>query len=310
MKKLRTLLLVVGLLFALTAGAQKPAGDPALAGLGRGFVSGTAHVNGTTLHYVRGGRGPAIVLLHGYPQDWTEYRDIMPALAKRFTVVAPDLRGVGRSAAPLDGYDAPNLAEDVRQLAQRLNLGKVYVVGHDVGGMVAYAYARLNPRTTRGAMVLDVPLPGIDPWDETTGRMWHIGFHQVPGLPEALIADRQAVYFRYTSFSDTETFSDADVDRYAAAYAKPDQLRAGFEFYRAFPENGEFNAAQRGRSDVPLVWAAGGRSPFADLGPEMAESLRAQGSTDVTTAVVPDSDHFVVNAQPEFVTRMIERHAS
>jgi pimeloyl-ACP methyl ester carboxylesterase len=116
--------------------------DPGVAKLGKGFVSKTAHVHGTTLHYVRGGTGPAVVLLHGFPQDWYEFHQIMPRLATKFTVIAVDLRGVGGSAAPLDGYDAAHLAEDVHQLAQQLRLERPYIASHDIGGMVAYAYAR------------------------------------------------------------------------------------------------------------------------------------------------------------------------
>src|SRR5499426_3671806 len=117
--------------------SQSPAGrpvDPAVAKLGNGFVSATADVNGTTLHYVRGGSGPGVILLHGFPQDWYEFHRIMPRLAKKFTVVAVDLRGVGGSVATPGGYDAPSLAEDIAQLAQQLELKRAYVVGHDIGG--------------------------------------------------------------------------------------------------------------------------------------------------------------------------------
>ena len=130
--------------------------DPGLATLEGGFVSGTAQANRTTLHYVRGGTGPAIVLLHGFPEDWYEYHQVMPLLAKHFTVVAVDLRGIGGSAATPDGYDAANMAEDVHQLVEHLHLEHVYVVGHDIGGMVAYAFARRYTETCRGVMLLDV----------------------------------------------------------------------------------------------------------------------------------------------------------
>jgi pimeloyl-ACP methyl ester carboxylesterase len=118
--------------------------------LGGGFESEFAEVNGTRIHYVRGGSGPAIVLLHGFPEDWYEFRLVMPRLAKQFTVLALDLRGVGESAPSETGYDAANLAEDVHQLIVSLGLEQVYVFGHDIGGMVAYAFARLYPRSARG----------------------------------------------------------------------------------------------------------------------------------------------------------------
>ena len=128
-----------------------------------GFVSATAGVNGTVIHYVAGGQGPAVILIHGFPENWSAYAKIMPQLASRFHVVAVDLRGIGGSAAPERGYDSATMAEDVHQLASTLGLDRPYVVGHDFGGWVAYALARLHPDTLRGAMILDVPIPGLDP---------------------------------------------------------------------------------------------------------------------------------------------------
>jgi pimeloyl-ACP methyl ester carboxylesterase len=282
---------------------------PAVAGLGKGFVSKSAKVNGTTIHYVRGGTGPAVILVHGFPQDWFEFHRIMPRLAKQFTVVAVDLRGVGGSAATTGGYDAANLAEDIHQLALQLELERVYVVGHDIGGMVAYAFARRYPETTRGVMILDVPLPGIEPWDEIQSdpSVWHIRFHQVPNLAEKLVVGRQVDYFRYFL---SRGFSDADVAHFANSYAAPEHLRAAFEFYRAFPDNEVFNAAQRGALDIPLVYGAGESSPFAKIIPRTAESLRAHGCAMVETLLIKNSAHYVFDQQPETVAELIERHAS
>jgi pimeloyl-ACP methyl ester carboxylesterase len=164
-----------------------------------GFTSGTAEVNDITLHYVRGGSGPTLLLIHGFPQDWYEWRSVMPRLATTFTVIAVDLRGVGGSEAPRGGYDAATMAEDLHQLVETLQLGPVYVAGHDIGGWVAYAYARLHPKTTSGVMVLETLLPGIEPFADAKVdvALWHGGFHMVPDLPEALVAGRQAIYFRY-----------------------------------------------------------------------------------------------------------------
>ena len=169
-----------------------------MAALGQGFVSTTAKVNGTTLRYVRGGTGSAVILLHGFPQDLYEFHQIMPRLAKKFTVIAVDLRGIGGSAATPGGYEAGNLAEDIHQLARQRKLERVYVAGHDIGGMVAYAFVRRYPEATRGVMILDVPLPGIEPWEAVKAdpRLWHMGFHQTPEIPEKLIAGRQFLYFR------------------------------------------------------------------------------------------------------------------
>jgi pimeloyl-ACP methyl ester carboxylesterase len=284
--------------------------DPVLAALGDGYVSGTAQVNGTTLHYVRGGAGPAVILLHGFPEDWYAYHRVMPLLAKRFTVVAVDLRGIGGSVATAGGYDAANMAEDVHQLAKHLHLEDVYVVGHDVGGMVAYAFARRYPETCRGVMLLDAPVPGLGPWDAVKANpiAWHIHFQQTPNLPEQLIAGREAIYFRH--FLDSDTFSDADVARYAQAYAAPEHLRALLEMYRALPADEKFNAAQRGAINLPLVLAPGENSPFKKLMPGFAEALRDHGCANVKIEVIKNSVHYVADEQPEAVAQLIERYAS
>jgi pimeloyl-ACP methyl ester carboxylesterase len=284
--------------------------DPALAALGDGFVSETAPVNGTMLHYVRGGSGPAVILLHGFPEDWYAFHRVMPRLAERFTVVAVDLRGIGGSAATAGGYEAANMAQDVHQLAERLQLEHPYIVGHDIGGMVAYAFARLYPEGSRGVMMLDIPLPGLGPWDEIKANplVWHINFHQVPGLPEQLLAGRQPIYFRY--FLDRGTFSDAEVARYAKSYAAPEHLRAMLEIYRAFPANEKFNAAQRSTIRVPLVLASGENSPFEKFAPSFANALRAHGCADVKVEVIKNSVHYVVDEKPEAVAGLIERYAS
>jgi pimeloyl-ACP methyl ester carboxylesterase len=290
--------------------SSKPPADPVLATLGPGFVSDAAQVNGTTLHYVRGGTGPAVILLHAFPQDWYEYHRVMPRLARQFTVVAVDLRGVGGSAATAGGYDAANMAEDVHQLAERLHLEHVYVVGHDIGGMVAYAFARRYPETSRGVMMLDIPLPGLGPWDAVKADpiTWHINFQQTPDLPEQLIAGREAIYFRH--FLDKGTFSDADVAHYAKSYAAPEHLRALLEIYRAFPANEKFNAAQRSAISLPLVLAPGENSPFEKLMPNFAEALRAHGCANVKIEVIKNSVHYVVDEQPDAVAELIKRYAS
>src|SRR5215831_10205954 len=140
--------------------------DPALALLGPGFESRTANVNSSSLHYVRGGTGPGLILLHGFPQDWYEYRKVMPALARKFTVVAVDLPGIGGSSDTPNAYHAASMAQHIHGLAEQLNLGRAYVVGHDIGGMVTYAYVRKFPGSLRGAMILDVAIPGLGPQDE------------------------------------------------------------------------------------------------------------------------------------------------
>jgi pimeloyl-ACP methyl ester carboxylesterase len=278
--------------------------------LGREFASETAKVNGITLHYVRGGIGPSLILIHGFPQDWFEYHAIMPRLAKQFTVIAVDLRGVGGSTATPGGYDAANMAADVHKLAVALKLERVYIVGHDIGGHVAYAFARRYPEATRGAMILDTPIPGIEGWDEIQCHpaMWHVRFMQVPELPEKLVAERQADYFGY--FFKFGKITPSEVDHFVKAYPTLEQLHAVFEMYRAFPANARFNAALHGPCDVPLFVDTGDGSPFSNLVPKMAESLRENGCAHVETGLIRGAVHYVVEDQPEAVADLIERYAS
>jgi len=279
-------------------------------GLSEEFASETATVNGTTIHYVRGGKGPPLVLLHGFPQDWSEYRAIMPRLAKRFTVIAMDLRGIGGSTPAPAGHDAATMAEDVHQLVSALELERVYVVGHDIGGIVAHAFVRRYPQAARGAMILDQVLPGLAGWDEIEGdpSVWHIRFMQVPGLAEKLVADRQADYLGY--FLAFGKIGPDDVARYVKAYSTPAQLHAALEIYRAFPASAKLNAAERGPNDVPLFVATGDGSPFRKLLPKIADGLRASGFTRVETGIVADAVHYLVEDQPDAVAGLIERHAS
>jgi pimeloyl-ACP methyl ester carboxylesterase len=274
-----------------------------------GFISATVKANGTILHYVRGGTGPAVILLHGFPEDWYESHRVMPGLAKRFTVVVVDLRGVGGSKPTPSGYDAANLAEDIHQLAMQLHLEHVYLVGHDIGGMVAYALARRYPQTARGVMILDVAFPGLEPWEEIQAHpaFWHIRFHQTQ-LPEKLVAGRQAIYFRY--FLSEKHFSDANVAHYAESCRHPEHLRTAFAFYRAFSDDEKFYSEQRGAINLPFVLGAGELSPFAELVPRIAEAMRAHGCKNVSTEVIKRSSHYVAEEQPEAVGELIERYAS
>ena len=171
------------------AATAKPAAE--LAAPPAGFSFGNAQVNGTSLHYVRGGQGPAVILIHGFPEDRVEYRAIMSRLAQRFKVVAVDVPGIGGSAPANGGFDTANLAAHIHGLAEALNLERPYVVGHDLGGYVTYAYVRRFPDALRGVMILDVPMPGLAGADEGVSGLWHIGFIQTPGLTEKMVPGRQ-----------------------------------------------------------------------------------------------------------------------
>lgn len=265
-------------------------------------------VDGVRIGCVRGGSGPAMVLLHGFPQDWYEWRAVMDRLAPHYTLIAVDLRGVGRSEAPRDGYDAATLASDVFGVVEQLGVGPVHVVGHDVGGWVAYAYARRFP--TLSATVMETLVPGTTRFEkpDVDVAMWHAEFHLVPDLPEALVAGRQATYFRY--FFDIGTrgdgvISDADVAHYAAAYADDAHLRAAFETYRAIPANIAFNRGERGPIDVPLT-LVGGEHVFGPPLADTANELRAEfGWSHVDVRVLPNGQHYIVEERPDDVAAIL-----
>jgi pimeloyl-ACP methyl ester carboxylesterase len=277
-----------------------------VAELGGNFASGTATVSGVKMYYVRGGDGPAVVLIHGFPLDWYEFRPIMPDLAKRFTVVAIDLPGIGLSAGTQNGYAAADMAKDLHGLIQELGLRRPYIVGHDIGGMVAYAFTRLFPEETRGVMILDVPLPGIQGWDQIEGdpSVWHIRFMQVPGLAEKLVTGRSADFLDY--FFQFAEFTTREKEHYVSAYSSAAQLHAAFEMYRALPVVARFNASETGRISIQLFFGAGEKSPFAKMVPVFAQGLRDDGCRHVNTGLIPSAGHYIVEDQPAQVAKLIE----
>jgi pimeloyl-ACP methyl ester carboxylesterase len=287
--------------------------DPALTALGPHFKSDLVAANGTRLHVVRGGQGPAVILLHGWPQDWSAWRRIMPELSKGFTTIAVDLRGVGGSDEAESGFDEVTMARDIHDLLASLHVTRPLLVGYDIGAYVAYAYARLYPSELRGGMLVDVPLPGLEPWDqvERDPRLWHFHFHATPELPEQLVAGREELYFQ--NFVGRLAFrKDAvtkeDIAHYARSYSRAKSLHAGFEFYRQFTAAAEFNRARQERLDVPLI-LVGGDKATAPISGAVAESLRKQGATQVVTEVIHDSGHFVPEEQPQALADLIKRHA-
>ena len=226
------------------------------------FSHHTASVNGIQMHYVIGGQGDPIVLLHGWPQTWYEWHKVMPALAKNYTVIAPDLRGLGDSSKPVTGYDGNTTAEDIYQLVSQLGLGqKIYLVGHDVGVLTAYSYAASHPNNVSKLVILDVP-PLPPPGFEDC--CWWFKFHQTSDIPEMLTAGKEREYLSwfYRFAYNPEAITEADIDKYVSSYSAPGGMRAGFEYYRAFPTTLEQN---REHANVKLqmpVLALGGEYSF------------------------------------------------
>jgi pimeloyl-ACP methyl ester carboxylesterase len=281
-----------------------------------GFASATAEVNGTTLHYVVGGQGPALILIHGFPENWSAFSTIMPGLASKFRVVAVDLRGIGGSTSAHGDHETATMAEDIYQLALKLDLDQAYVVGHDIGGGIAYAITRLHPGAIRGAMILDVPIPGVDPWDQikVNPALWHFGFHRAPGLAEKLLAGREVAYFDYflrDKVADPKSISDEAVARYARAYSQPGQIAAAMGMYRAMGAE-QFGKERRGPLDVPLVLVGGAvpKKGFGEVLAAVAKGLKEAGAKSVSVETIAGAGHYLVDEKPAQVAALIERYAA
>lgn len=264
-------------------------------------------VNGVRYHYVTGGQGPSVVLLHGWAETWYAWRHIMaPLMAAGYKVVAPDLRGLGDTAKPTTGYEKTVVAVDIKALVEALHLGPVHMVGHDLGGMVAYAYAAKYPGATASLTIVDVPLPGIEPWNEIVAspRTWHFRFFGVPDLAETLIAGRERAFLSW--FYNRESVNPAGIDEetlavYARTYSTPGALRAGFEYYRAFARDAAENVElARTPLEMPVLGIGGAGSSGALL----VGHLR-HVAVNVSEAIIPDSGHWVANEQPQLLTEAL-----
>jgi pimeloyl-ACP methyl ester carboxylesterase len=257
-----------------------------------------ATVNGIQMHYVIGGQGEPIVLLHGWPQTWYEWRHIMPSLAKNYTVIAPDLRGLGDSSKPVTGYDGRTTAEDIYQLVSKLGFKKLFLVGHDFGVQVAYSYAAAHPNEVSRLVILDVPIPGIGPGENITG-LWWAQFHIVRDIPEMLVDGHEREYLTwfYRHTCNPEAITQEDIDEYVSHYSAPGGMRAGFEYYRALLDDVKQNI-ESSKIKLPMpVLALGGECSF---GTAALESLRLL-ATDVHGGLVPDSGHWIAEEQPQFL---------
>lgn len=264
--------------------------------------------------YFEAGSGDTLILLlHGWPQDASEWQKIVPLLADRFHVIAVDLPGIGGSTSQSRDFSKARIAQEMSRFVKTFEARNLVIVGHDIGGMIAYAYARLFASEVTGAIILDVPLPGLGAWKEieTLPESWHFRFHAQTPLAEQLVAGRQAQYFRYfidAMAMDTKAITDAEVDGYAAAYAAPDQLSAGFGFYRTFPQDEQFNAEHDGPLAVPLL-IAGGSASLGEGTTLLAHALQGHGVQDARSAVIMTSGHWVAEEQPAQTAALIEAFA-
>jgi pimeloyl-ACP methyl ester carboxylesterase len=264
--------------------------------------------NGTTIHTRIGGQGPAVVLLHGYGETGDMWAPLAAALQDNHTVIVPDLRGMGRSARPASGYEKKVQGKDIAGVLDALKIDRTVLVTHDIGNMVGYAFAAQFPQRVTRFVLMDAPLPGIGPWDEILRNplLWHFSF----GGPDAerLVAGRERIYLDrfWNEFSaNPDRFSEASRQHYAALYAQPGAMRAGFAQFAAFRQDAIDNQAllaQGGKLSMPVL-AIGGEKSF---GSTMAEVMRFAAS-DVHEAVIADAGHWLMEEQPDATVAAVVR---
>jgi pimeloyl-ACP methyl ester carboxylesterase len=266
----------------------------------------TAQVNGTRLHYVTAGAGPAVMLLHGWPQTWHEWRHVMDLLASDFTVVAPDLRGFGYSAKPASGYDAATMAADLAALAGHLGLRDVTVIGHDWGAVFGYVYAASSPDQVSALGIVEMALPGVGVMEQAMAPqpggnfLWHMGFQSVPDLPELLLAGKERPYLRwfFEHFAyDPSAITAADLDEYVDAITQVGALRAGLAVYQdLFASADQVTALAKKPLSIP-VRAYGGE---ACLGGLTLASVQAV-APDAEGGIIERCGHWAPEERPVFV---------
>jgi len=271
------------------------------------FIHHTASVNGVRLHYVIGGTGDPVVLLHGWPQTWYEWRQVMPALAEQYTVIAPDLRGCGDSEKPLTGYNKRTVAEDIYQLVLHLGKERIFLVGHDIGSMVAYAYAAAHPDAVRRLVVSEFLLPGFgleEAMDVAHGGYWHFAFHMTPDIPEALVTGKERLYLSlfYKGLAyNPAAITEADIDEYVRCYSAPGGLRGGFSHYQTLLEDGKQNQ-ESAKTKLPMpVLALGGESSLQE---KVYKSMQPVAN-GVRGGVIECCGHFIAEERPEALVEQL-----
>jgi pimeloyl-ACP methyl ester carboxylesterase len=265
-------------------------------------ASRTTVVDGLKIRYLVAGSGAPVILLHGYTQTSRMWKPIIPLLAGKFRVIAPDLPGIGDSGIPADGLDMKTAAIRIHALAKSLGVQKASVVGHDIGLMVAYAYAAQFPTETEKLAVMDAFLPGVAGWEDVYNNpgVWHFRFNGP--TPEALVRGRERTYFEHfwNDFAADKTRSLPEADRaaYTAAYARPGRMRAGWAYFVSFPQTArDFAELSQTKLTMPVLVIGGEKAGGLVLGRQMEAA-----ASQVTVVLLKDTGHWVMEERPKETT--------
>ncbi|MER8416937.1 alpha/beta hydrolase [Mesorhizobium sp. M1329] len=271
------------------------------------FRTEEIEAHGVTIHVRIGGSGPAIILIHGFGESGDMWAPLAASLVRNHTVIVPDLRGMGRSSKPAGGFSKMSQATDTAELMDKLKIVQSDVVAHDIGNMVAFAFAEKYPDRVAKLIVIDAPIPGVGPWDEIAKNpaTWHFRF----GGPdmERLVKGRERIYLDrfWNEFSaDPAHFTERSRRHYAALYALPGAMHSVFEQYRAFDQDAKDNrawAVAHGKLAMPVL-ALGAEK---GLGMQMADIMRAAAS-DVTAGLIPNSGHWVMQENPAATVQLVQ----
>ncbi len=300
----------------MTLSLDTSVSDAALArSLDGDFTSHHAEVNDIYLHYVTGGSGEPLFLLGGWPQTWWQWNKVMPALARRYRVFAVDLRGMGGSSKPVDGYDKKTMAQDIYELARHLGLDRIHIAGHDIGAMVAYAHAANHPEATAKVAMLDVAHPD-DGWSSfgllpesdqhvdsniqlgTRSYLWWFALNQVNNLPEVLFEGRMRLLVDWLfdrQAKDPDSVDDHSREVYTHAYNSAAAIRAGNAWYKTFNQDIS-DAKSYPPVAAPLLALGGDESNYTYL-----QELMPTKGTDVRVVEIADCGHYIPEEQPQAV---------
>jgi len=254
---------------------------------------------------------PAFLLLHGWPQSSYAFERVIGRLATDYRVVAPDLPCIGGSQGMPKAGDKKTLARLMRGIAEACGLRQLVAAGHDVGGQIVFALLRDHPDILSGAAIMDVVVPGVAPWEEVIRNpmIWHFAFHAVPALPETLVSGHQSTYFDFffnALSKDRASIPAQAREIYARAYSRPESLQAGFDWYRAFPEDAKANAlAPKQPIAIPVLYLRGS-AEAGDID-DYVDGLRAAGLSNVEGDIIADSGHFVADENPEALAVRLAR---